>query len=348
MRSLKMLTALLTILALIGFTGGSSVLMASHITHFASDKGPGLPQNESGCTKCHAAGNLQCSPDGPLFADDKHLETTEVCDPCHSPGGAFPGASGLDDPDVGAKANWDTGVYNTVLADWQQATAYEVGDVVEYSTDPWRCTSAHVSGSSWDPVNWALVPIWQGSTQYQVGDLVVFGGNVLRCTTAHVSQVMPSGDAGKWETALYGEESLQTGKDKWCATCHDDAPANSKADGLGIDAPNVVGADISDPADPRIVFRLNDVGYVFDVDVSGRVAYLAQGAKGITTVDVADPYNPVVSRGMEAFGNNSLEAVIAGNYAAISGGLRIHQPPSVTIIRPRIAQVIGGMQNQSF
>ncbi len=37
------------------------------------------------------------------------------------------------------------------------------------------------------------------------------------------------------------DRTLKTGQEKWCATCHDEDPANSMADDSGIDAPNVVG-----------------------------------------------------------------------------------------------------------
>lgn len=111
--TVKIFWILLATLCLMGFMGSNSVLMASHVTHFVSYKGPKLPQNETGCVICHAAGNLQCDPSGPLFADStaeepRDLNTTTVCDPCHSPGGAI---DGVNDPDFGAKANWTDGVY---------------------------------------------------------------------------------------------------------------------------------------------------------------------------------------------------------------------------------------------
>ena len=78
----------------------------SHNTHFQDNKGPHL----STCTACH-------HPDHPddfsLFADGTEevpvfLETTTVCDGCHSDGGAI---NGVEDADFGAKANWTDGVY---------------------------------------------------------------------------------------------------------------------------------------------------------------------------------------------------------------------------------------------
>lgn len=44
-----------------------------------------------------------------------------------------------------------------------------------------------------------------------------------------------------WETGVYAGDDLQTGKEKWCATCHDDLPSNSAPDGSGVLAPNVIG-----------------------------------------------------------------------------------------------------------
>ncbi len=151
MRSLKSFFVFVIALGLTAFMGASSPVMASHGTHFVSDKGPGLPQDETGCYVCHAAGNLQCGPDGPLFADDpdpQPLSTTTVCNGCHSPNGAYNGVDSIGDS-VGAKDNWQNGVYD---------------------------------------------------------------GSVLT-----------------------------SGKERWCAGCHDDQPANSKADGSGVYAPKVAG-----------------------------------------------------------------------------------------------------------
>ena len=45
------------------------------------------------------------------FLDGNDLANTNVCDSCHSPLGAFDGAN---DPNIGAKGNWVSGVYDTV------------------------------------------------------------------------------------------------------------------------------------------------------------------------------------------------------------------------------------------
>jgi len=74
-----------------------SNLLKSHATHFDNTgKGPGITD----CNVCHQA----------MFADYQPLETTTVCDACHSPGGGFPNSpDGLMDPVVGAKANFKLG-----------------------------------------------------------------------------------------------------------------------------------------------------------------------------------------------------------------------------------------------
>ncbi|WP_432820940.1 SBBP repeat-containing protein [Trichloromonas sp.] len=80
----------------------------SHATHTeltgADARGPGIY-----CDTCHDINNY------PLLADGKNLDETTVCDNCHSPGGVI---NGVNDPILGAKANWATGVYvgNVLLA----------------------------------------------------------------------------------------------------------------------------------------------------------------------------------------------------------------------------------------
>ncbi len=73
-----------------------SNLMKSHQTHFdTSGKGPGITD----CNVCHNG----------KFKDGLPIETTTVCNDCHSPNGSFPGASGLMDPVIGAKVNFALG-----------------------------------------------------------------------------------------------------------------------------------------------------------------------------------------------------------------------------------------------
>jgi hypothetical protein len=48
-----------------------------------------------------------------------------------------------------------------------------------------------------------------------------------------------------WHEGVYAGSTLRAGKEKWCVGCHDDQPANSKADATGINAPNIAGDNIT-------------------------------------------------------------------------------------------------------
>jgi hypothetical protein len=85
-----------------GWNGGSYYgTMQSHSTHTENDsddlKGPNIT-----CADCHDTDNY------PRFRDGKNFSETTVCNSCHSPGGVF---DGVIDTQIGAKANWETGVY---------------------------------------------------------------------------------------------------------------------------------------------------------------------------------------------------------------------------------------------
>ena len=66
------------------------------------------------------------------------------------------------------------------------------------------------------------------------------------CDTCHGSGGAYDGIAmakDNWVDGVYEEDgiTLQSGKELWCAGCHDDEGANSKQDGTGITAPNIMG-----------------------------------------------------------------------------------------------------------
>ena len=220
----------------------------SHSAHMEDDgddlKGPNLKTLDDDlhgdCGACHDTQNF------PLFGDDGDAETldaTGVCDNCHSPGGAYDGVAM-------AKASWETGVYDSqfeVLPYWQGETHYETGDIVLYEPD--AVTQAYVALHTFTSEpdtpkgsNWKLIDSWASSVSYQCGDLVLYNGKVWRSRFTHVSgaSVTPN----HWELVQRtgaGEETLLPGKEKWCAGCHDDEPANSKKDDSGVYAPNVLG-----------------------------------------------------------------------------------------------------------
>ncbi len=117
---------------------------ASHAIHMDSNdpRGPNII-----CSDCHDTNNYPYFKSGTdTNGDGKYdLAETDVCDTCHSPGGTYNGVNSVNGS-VGAKDNWDSGVYETTT-------------------------------------------------------------------------------------------TLQAGKEKWCAGCHDESPATIQ----GVTAPNVIG-----------------------------------------------------------------------------------------------------------
>jgi hypothetical protein len=73
----------------------------SHQAHLTAASGPLLA-----CGACHV------TPYAGVFLDGQDLDNTTVCNTCHSPGGAY---DGVNDPVIGAKANWSTGIYEEVF-----------------------------------------------------------------------------------------------------------------------------------------------------------------------------------------------------------------------------------------
>ncbi|MEW5801662.1 MAG: hypothetical protein AB1847_06105 [bacterium] len=49
------------------------------------------------------------------------------------------------------------------------------------------------------------------------------------------------GAKNNWNGSVYQGSRLKAGKEKWCAGCHDEIPAMSRADGSGVAAPAVIG-----------------------------------------------------------------------------------------------------------
>lgn len=98
-----------------------------------SGEGSGTHRAGERCTQCHTHGTgfrnagggahrrhlplLSCGSGSqgchgtyapPLLGDGQNIANTTVCGNCHSPGGVY---DGVNDPVVGAKANWNNGVY---------------------------------------------------------------------------------------------------------------------------------------------------------------------------------------------------------------------------------------------
>ncbi len=90
-------------------SGGADLVVTSgsHESHFDTARGPGITDTE--CGTCHSGEDASTHADGTInFNDSKDFSNTAVCDTCHSPGGSY---DGVNDPDVGAKNVWISGVY---------------------------------------------------------------------------------------------------------------------------------------------------------------------------------------------------------------------------------------------
>lgn len=89
---------------------------------------------------------------------------------------------------------------------------------------------------------------------------------------------------------------------------------------LAAGATGLVIIDVSDPATPIVVSRINNLGHVYDVDVNGSTVYLARGAAGVLTVDVTNPRQPIVVEGIEAFDGNFIDTIVATDFSAVGAG----------------------------
>jgi hypothetical protein len=87
-----------------------------------------------------------------LFADGQPLATTAVCDSCHSAGGFY---DGVNDAVIGAKPNWQDGVYE------------QAGDTLKPGKEDW-CAGCHDDGSA--VINGVSAP-------NVMGDNVTYGYN---------------------------------------------------------------------------------------------------------------------------------------------------------------------------
>ncbi len=92
------------------YTASKCVDCHTHRSEFAP--GGGGPGHDMHTGDSGVGPNLACDychfTDLSSFVDGEPFATTAVCNDCHSPDGMI---DGVDDPDVGARTNWDEGVY---------------------------------------------------------------------------------------------------------------------------------------------------------------------------------------------------------------------------------------------
>ena len=101
--------------------------------------------------------------------------------------------------------------------DWEQGTAYNLGDIAKYQGSLWRCTVNHNASSfAGDITNWtafsqttSFVGEWASSTSYAPGAVVSYNGNAYKCITGHTAFQILEDSIENWE--LYHEGSFWVG-----------------------------------------------------------------------------------------------------------------------------------------
>jgi len=115
------------------------------------------------------------------------------------------------------------------------------------------------------------------------------------------------GAKNNWAVGVYNGTDLKAGKEKWCAGCHDDSPSNSKADGSGVTARNIIG-DYSN-------YGFYDTGHGVQLECSACHSLAKQHIDHIynsvaSIVEVPATPNPLdyrffAQKGMHPFGGNA-------------------------------------------
>ncbi|MDY6987423.1 MAG: hypothetical protein SWQ30_05135 [Thermodesulfobacteriota bacterium] len=124
----------------------------------------------------------------------------------------------------------------------------EAGVEVRYVVEPFRSHQTHFDSAGKGP------GITECTDCHATGDFK--DGQPLSSTEACDPCHSPGPAEGfngsamaktNWDDGVYDEnDNLTAGNERWCASCHDAEPANAKADGTGVSAPNVVGEDTND------------------------------------------------------------------------------------------------------
>ena len=189
-----------------------------------------------GCPTCHGTipyfkSGTDSNGDGLIV-----LSETDVCDPCHSPGGAY---DGVDDPVIGAKGNWVSGVYD--------------GSALLQGKEKW-CVGCHDDGDSsineGSEIDGVIAPNIAGDDVsygfYKTGHGKHVNGQAITCLACHDPGLMHvDGDARTYSAAadnyqvgyrlkwVDGEAPLEVPRPinvltaeqfRLCFSCHDSGP----------------------------------------------------------------------------------------------------------------------------
>ncbi|MFW8602369.1 choice-of-anchor Q domain-containing protein [Desulfobacterota bacterium M19] len=171
-----------------GLTSIGAGTFQSHSTHTEVDsddqRGPALY-----CASCHDLSNM------PKFKNqdgtgNHTLAETDICNGCHSPGGTY---DGVNDPVIGAKANWAAGIYNTNgtlktgKSKWCATCHDEVPSVVKGITAP--NVIGDESGTYTYGKGWGFYKTGHGlpaaKTFPSKGGVTTLSGRPLTCANCH-------------------------------------------------------------------------------------------------------------------------------------------------------------------
>jgi len=219
-----------------GLGGGSSCgscheNWGSHPTHIEEDYGPRLA-----CYDCHDADNYPYFKSG-TGGDGApwDLSETDVCDPCHSPGGAFNGVDTTGDS-VGAKDNWVAGVYEVSSSSLVLQSGKEKWCVGCHDDDPAVIAGVSAPNVAGDDIDYGYYKTGHGKH----GNEQAIG--CLRCHDAAMRHT--DGEARTYTAAadnyqigyrlksVDGQKPMEvprngtTGESNFrlCFSCHDSAP----------------------------------------------------------------------------------------------------------------------------
>jgi hypothetical protein len=170
---------------------------------------------------------------GAVFRNGNVLCSAPIC---HMPSPPGPTTTSYDATYSGA---------GTYLEYYRAVGTFSCSDCHAYGTEASHPTHADSTGKGVD-----IGCFDCHDSQGHVNNSVDFPGGDLSATNA-CDQCHSTGGAfggvamakDNWVDGIYEEDgaTFQSGKDHWCAGCHDDVPANSEAGGTGIWAPNVMG-----------------------------------------------------------------------------------------------------------
>ncbi len=242
---------------------------SSHVVHLTAPYGPGITCG----TSCHVTDGMTT---GGQFLDSQNLANTTVCDPCHSPGGAF---DGVNDATIGAKTNWVSGVYS--------GSAFQTGKekwfVGCHDDAPSVIYSISAHNMAGDDIDYGYYKTGHGK----------HGSGKITCLYCHDSaSTHVDGEARTYSAAadnyqagyrlslVNGEAPLVVPRPvsllaadlfRQCFTCHDSAPfmnSDNEDTNFRADVHDDTGASLVPPAN-RHWIHLNNQVLRYDSDFDG-------------------------------------------------------------------------------